>query len=369
MHDERKRILNMVKEGKLTIDEALTLFDEMEKTKDTMKRKEEAIIQELSTVVNFEETTKKGNIFSNPKFQSTKDKIFSIIDTTIKKIKDLDLDWNFGKYEEISHIFQMCDSYLKEIDIDIANGSAKVVSWDQKDVRVECEAKVYRVNSVEEARTKFLEEVIFSVDGDTMKFISQQKWIKVQTTIYVPQRNYEDVRIRLFNGSIEGEQMNVRSLKAKTVNGKIKLEKVSSKKAELETVNGHIDVRSGTIEEMEGETIHGSMTLDGFFKTVDVQSLNGSITCSFYNGDGERFEAETVTGTVKLYVPDETNLRGEIKSYLGTIHVDREAIHVTEEKNEVIQKLLCFDPLNGSGNSLKVKVETKTGSVILKKGI
>lgn len=31
MLEERKRILNMVKEGKLTVDEALTLLEELEK--------------------------------------------------------------------------------------------------------------------------------------------------------------------------------------------------------------------------------------------------------------------------------------------------------------------------------------------------
>lgn len=368
MQDERKRILNMVKEGKLTIDEALTLFDELDKTKDTMKKKEEAMIQELSTVVDFEDT-KKENIVTNKKVQSTKDKIFDFIDMTIKKIKDFDLDWNFGKYEEISHIFQTSDACLKEMDIDIANGSVKMISWDQNDVRVECEAKVYRVNSLDEARMKFLNEVIFTIDGDKMKFISQQKWLKINTTIYVPQRDYEDVRIRLFNGSIEGEQLNMKSCKAKTVNGKVHFSKVNSQYTELETVNGHIDVHNGSIEEFGGETIHGAISLDGFFKRVDVQSLNGSITCSFYNADGERFDAEAFSGAVKLYVPHQTDLWGEIKSNLGSVHVDRDNIQVTEEKNEVIQKLLKFQPIDENENALKVKVETKSGSINIKKGI
>lgn len=82
MLEERKRILNMVKEGKLTVDEALTLLEELEKSSKTMEQKQEEIIHDLSTAVNFEEAKKEDNV--HYKFQSVKDKIFDFVDSALK---------------------------------------------------------------------------------------------------------------------------------------------------------------------------------------------------------------------------------------------------------------------------------------------
>src|ERR1700719_38680 len=149
MKEERKRILKMVEEGKLTVDEALTLLEELEKASATFEQKQQQIVQELSTAVKFEEGKKEDPV--HQKFQSTKEKIFDFVDSALKKFKDLDFDLNFGQAVEISHIFYQADVFLKEIEMDVANGSLKIVPWDHKDVRIECEAKVYRVDNQEEA--------------------------------------------------------------------------------------------------------------------------------------------------------------------------------------------------------------------------
>ena len=152
MKEEKKRILKMVEEGKLTVDEAVTLLDELEKAQQTMEQKQEQIVNELSTAVNFEETKKEDPF--QAKYQSTKDKIFDFVDSALKKIKDFDFDLNFGQSVEISHIFHHGDVDLKNIDIDVANGSVKIAAWDQPDVRIECQAKVYRVeNQTRRAKT------------------------------------------------------------------------------------------------------------------------------------------------------------------------------------------------------------------------
>ncbi|WML46956.1 hypothetical protein RCG23_15150 [Neobacillus sp. PS3-34] len=79
MQNERKRILKMVEEGKLAVDEALMLLEELEKTQKTMEQKQEEIVHELSTAVQFEEAKKDEPI--HHKFQSAKDKIFEFVDS------------------------------------------------------------------------------------------------------------------------------------------------------------------------------------------------------------------------------------------------------------------------------------------------
>lgn len=367
MQEERKRILNMVKEGKLTVNEALVLLDELGAKSDQMKKKEEELFGELSSTVQFEEAKKEDSTSSQQKFHSTKEKIFEFVDTALKKIKDFDLDLNFGHSTDISHIFQQGDVYLKEVDVDLANGSVKIVPWDQKDVRVECEAKVYRVDSVDEARNTFLKDVIFAIEGQKLRFASQQKWMKVNATIFIPQDHYEFVKVRMFNGSIDSENLQVDKYNVKTANGKINIDGITSKYVEAETANGKIDVRNGKIEDFEAETINGAIKVDGSFKKLELQSFNGNVVCSLTDNRCESIEVKATTGGIKLYLPEEMAISGEAKSNLGNFNIDHTGIHVTEEKSEVIQKLLRFQPTIPTENVTRLDLDSKTGSITLKR--
>lgn len=366
MEEQRRRILKMVKEGRLNVDEALVLLDELTATNDSMKKKEEELYGELSTSFKFEEA-KKEDFSSQQKFQSTKDKIFDFVDTTLKKIKDLDLDLNFGKSVDISHIFQHGDTLLNEMDIDLSNGSVKIVPWDQQDVRVECEAKVYRVETQDEARKTFMNDVIFAIEQGKLRFASQQKWMKIQAVIYVPQSDYENIRIRMFNGSIDSENLKVKKYNVKTANGKINIRGMESQNVEAETANGKIEVLEAKIQEIEAETINGGINLDGSFKKVDLQSFNGHITCSVLDAACESIEVKTTTGGIDLSIPEAIDLTGELKTNLGNFHVPLDGMQIIEEKSEVIQKLLRFQPIKQGLSAARVQADTKTGSIKIKR--
>lgn len=358
----------MVQDGKLTVSEALVLLEELEKAVDPLKKDEHAF-GELSTEVKFEgtkfEEAKKEQTSGNYTFQSATDKIFEFVDTAIKKIKDFDLDFNFGKSVDISHIFQYADVNLKAIDIDLANGSVKVIPWNQQDIRVECEAKVYRTETVDAARNTFLQDVIFYIEDQRLRFVSQQKWMKINAVVYVPQAEYENVDIRMFNGPIYSENIRANKYKAKTANGKIEMSAITSKNVEVETANGKIEVLNGTIDDFEAETINGAIHLDGFFRKVDLQSFNGNINCILKNDDCEWIEASATTGSVKIYVPELMAINGELKTNLGNFIVDPIGIKIVEEKSEVVQKSLSFQPLLHTERATTLMADTKTGSITI----
>jgi DUF4097 and DUF4098 domain-containing protein YvlB len=363
MKEEKKRILKMVEEGKLTVDEAVTLLDELEKAQQTMEQKQEQIVNELSTAVNFEETKKEDPL--QAKYQSTKEKIFDFVDTALKKIKDFDFDLNFGQSIEISHIFHQGDVDLTNMDIDVANGSIKIAAWDQPDVRIECQAKVFRVENSDQARQNFLRDVVFSVENRKLRFMTQQKWMKVESVIYVPKSEYERVRIRMFNGTILGEEMNVADLRVKTANGKINLERIKGKKAEVETANGKIKIINSQIEDLEAETINGGIKLDGDFKKVETQSFNGNISYNISGNRTEVIQVKATTGGIDLFVPEGLPVNGELKTNLGGFNVQLVGVQILEEKSEMIQKSLRFQSINHPDKMVKIYADTKTGSIAI----
>lgn len=365
LNEERKRILKMVEEGKLTVDEALTLLDELQKAQKTMEQKQEEIVNELSTAVKFEEA-KKEDAYQE-KFKSAKEKVFEFVDSALKKIKDLDLDFNFGHSVDISHIFHHSDVYIKDMDIDVANGSVKLAAWDQKDVRIECQAKVYRVENSEQARQNFLKDIIFAIEGQKLRFITQQKLMKVDAVIYVPAEQYERVRVRMFNGPISSEDLNVGDFRAKTANGKINLDRLNGRRAEVETANGNISLQNGSFDDVEVETINGAIKLDGDFRKMETQTFNGNITYNLRGNRSELIIAKATTGAVDLFVPEGIPVNGELKTNLGGFNVKLEGIQILEEKSEMIQKLLRFESVNHPERMLKAFVDTKTGSITIHK--
>ncbi|MEW9109642.1 DUF4097 family beta strand repeat-containing protein [Cytobacillus gottheilii] len=365
MQEERKRILKMVEDGKLKVDEALILLEELEKSSKTAQEKEQNMFPELSNKVHFEEAKKEDPL--NEKFNSAKVKIIDFVDSALKKIKDADFDLNFGQSVDITHIFQYSNVYLKNIDIDVANGGIKLIPWEQQDVRIECNAKVYRVETQEEARQKFLKDVLFAVEGEKLRFSAQQKWMKLEASIYVPQSQYENIKVRMFNGPIDGENLYAESFKAKSANGKINVAGLQGKYAEVETANGQINISNSTVDEFEIETINGVVHVEGSCKKADIQTFHGDIHCTIKGTGCEQLEAKVTTGNIELFVPEFTAVNGELKTNLGSFNVELDGIEVIEEKSEVIQKNLRFRSLKDPVSGLRLLADSKTGSISVKK--
>jgi DUF4097 and DUF4098 domain-containing protein YvlB len=366
MQEERKRILKLVEEGKMSAEEALKLLNELDASQQTNEKKQQELVTELSTVVNFEQDGKKADESYQYTFQSLKDKITDFLDTAFKKLKDFDLDFNFGPSLEISHIFQQGGVTLRDIDVDMANGSVQFIPWDQGDVRIECNAKVYRGSNQDEARAHFLREILFNADRKTLRFAVHPKWMKVDAVVYVPQTDYENVRVRMFNGPVQCENLKAKSLKIKTANGKIAATHVEGSKMEVETGNGKIKIENSKMKELEAETLNGAIQVDGEFSEVEIQSFNGNISCQL-TGAGKEFEAKTVTGSIDLAIPAHLSVSGELKSNLGGFSVELDNIQIISEKNEVVQKSMYFKPVAAGQQPFSLYAETKTGSISVKK--
>ncbi|MHC0037826.1 DUF4097 family beta strand repeat-containing protein [Pseudoneobacillus sp. C159] len=358
MKQQRARILKMVEEGKLTVEEALTLLEGLEKAPSTPP------VDDLSAHIKVENTEKKDESYY--KFQSTKEKIFEFVDSAFKKMKEIDIDFNFGKSIEIAHIFQQPAVEFNDIDVHVANGSVKLIPWDQQEVRVECGAKIYRVETLEEARTTFLQGVVFSVENNRLSFQTQHKWMKVDAKMYIPQTDYDKVRVRLYNGPITAENMNIQDLKMDTANGKITIENLKGHKGELETANGRIQVKKSLIENFEAETINGAIKFEGDFQKGNLHTFNGNILCALTGPATERVTLKATTGNIDLYVPEEVAVSGDLKTNLGNFNVKLEGIEIIAEKSEMVQKFLYFKSIKEQENVLKIQSETKTGTIKIK---
>jgi DUF4097 and DUF4098 domain-containing protein YvlB len=366
MKQQRARILKLVEEGKLSVDEALTLLEGLENHKVVPEDKEEQLAAFVKSDEAEAEAEAEKKDDSYYKFQSAKEKVFEFVDSAFKKLKEIDIDFNFGKSIEIAHIFQQPSTDFHDLDIHIANGSVRLIPWDQEEVRVECQAKMYRVETLEEARTTFLQGVVFAIENNCLTFQTQHKWMKVETKVFIPQTDYEKVRVRLYNGPISAENMKVKDLKMDTANGKITLDNLQGQKADVETANGKIQVKKSFLEEFEAETINGAIQFEGDLQKGNLHTFNGNILCAISGTTCEALFLKATTGNIELHVPEEIAVSGELKSNLGNFNVKLEGIQITEEKSEMVQKYLRFETIKQMEKVVQVNSETKTGAIRIK---
>lgn len=363
MSEKRKQILQMVEEGKLSVDEALTLLNSLEKDSANDSSYATPDKAELSPYVGGKQ---KKTYASKSSQSSLKEKLFTFVDQTVKKVKEGDLDFNFGPSIDVQHIFQQSEAYIQEIDVDLANGSVQLRPWGSTEVRIECEAAIYKVENSDEARRTFLQHTAFSIENGKLRFAIQQKQMKVKAIIYIPEMEYERVKLRMFNGSIDGERLSVRDLKAKTANGTIRFYDVNSHSLEMETSNGHMELSRILASKCELETINGMVKFDGDTKKIDVQTFNGDIDTYL---KGERIEKaffKTTTGSITLYTPPHLSVDGDLKSNFGNFTCTLPEMEIVDEKKETVMKQLRFKANIASPKGYKLLAESKTGSIVIK---
>ncbi|WP_409302697.1 DUF4097 family beta strand repeat-containing protein [Peribacillus sp. SCS-155] len=356
MKSERERILQMVQDGKLSVDEALTLLSALDKQHAGKNVEDNAYSEN------------EDGFFGNSigkKVTGTKSRLLDFVDAAFKKVKEADLDFNFGPYVEMEHVFQRDDALINRIQVDINNGKTSIIPWEQNGIRIECAAKIYRVENKDEAKELFLQQTHFDIQDGELRFNSKEKTMKIDATIFVPQSQYDMLDVRMFNGGIHSENIHAAKMKAKTANGHITILNHTGSHADYETGNGNIKVEQGTLEKLNAETLNGAIKIDGSFDKVDAQSFTGDISCELTGTESKYIHGKTVTGRICIHLEEGREAKGELKSNMGSLQVNLKEVIVVEEKNEVVNKLLRFETKDASMRPMHIFAETKSGSITI----
>jgi DUF4097 and DUF4098 domain-containing protein YvlB len=377
MKEERSKILEMVENGTITAQEAVMLLEALEKPVKEPVHEPVKESVEKDWFRDFADTMEKETKFYKEKVfgsafkdrvagAGTKDKIMDFMNMAVQKMKDFDFDFQFGQSVEFTHEFEEQTS-VRHIDVDVANGRVEIVQWDHDHVKIECKAKVYRTDDSLEAKNIFLKNAVFSVENGVLRFKTEPKWMKCDTTVYVPKQEFEKIILRSFNGKVEGANLIVADLKAKTANGKIKFDYIKAERSELETANGSIKLHEFSGDKLEAQTMNGSVQMDGNMKFIDLQSLNGSVICRVTGKDTDTVQLKTLTGSVHAFVPGNSGLEGEAKTNLGSFKLLLDGMNTIDQKLDMVQKHVRFSREGNYDQNLHFYAETKTGSITIEK--
>ena len=125
----------------------------------------------------------------------------------------------------------------------------------------------------------------------------------------------------------------------------------------IETVNGDVTIQS-VDGEVKAGTVNGSINVSDVMSDVSLETVNGSVKAVFDElGEGQRVKADTVNGSLKIYLPENASARIVAETVNGSI--DADDFGLKAEKGFVGRDL---DGEIGGGDA-RVHLDTVNGSI------
>lgn len=380
MHNERQRILALVEKGTISAKEAITLLEALEKSSNTTQQ----ITDQTTTEDSFfqeekkEEQPGKNNTDYAKYFQEEmqdfrKDlsqigsMFMDMMNTAVKKVKEFDVTTPFGERLEFAHTEELVATDVQTILVDLPNGHFSFEPSDGESIQVMCKVKAPFVNdNDEETRANFLNQFVVKNEEGTLRILSQLKIAQVNVKVLVPAQKFETLSVRLMNGNVTLRDATFEELKVKTLNGAIKGTSLTFNKAKVDSSNGAIELTGIRGKELEAETLNGRVYVDGALEEVEAKSVNGHVVVTTCSSNSSKVKAQTVAGTVELYVPRTMSLSGKIGTNFGKVDVGIQDVTKIEAQDQFLSKVVRFEKEVEGANRLNIEGESKTGAVLVR---
>lgn len=266
---------------------------------------------------------------------------------------------------KFEHEFNYPNPQASLIDVKVANGTVVFKTWDQEDVKVEAKIKLYGKMAGDSPMEAFLERSDIDVDDETISFQVPNKRVKADLTFYLPKRTYDHVSVKLLNGNVLVEELTAKDVYTKSTNGTITFKKIDATMLEIEGVNGEIKVLEGTILDNIIETVNGDVSISAAPESLSVSLINGDIRITAKEKTLRRVEASSANGNIKLALPNDLGVEGQVKTNLGSINSRLTDIEVVREKKDRGNQQLHFRRVLEESMA-QINASTTTGSVFLK---
>ena len=345
MTEEKQIILNMLKEGKITVEEASDLLNAIGDKK------------------------ARENDFAG-RIGSTVDSIIKKATEAISAI-DIDLDQAFDinnlnlKGEINSHKDIRVDDEIDEINIDLINGEIYLEKGTESGIIISTDVFSKKANLEDYINVEIRDNVLDIEENDDYKTLGASVKLRVQ----VGKDFYDKLNIDTVNARVEIADTDFESLNINSVNGKIMV--INSKaKIDIDNVNGKIDIKN-IDGSLSIENVSGAIYLAGIKgDLVEVDNVSGNIRVDGLESD--RISADSSSGSIRIYnikettdidletvsgiiVVDTDDYDGEIKAF-----VESPAINVTEKYQNKIKTDEGYD-LSTSTDEAKLTIKAKTG--------
>ncbi|HBS93988.1 MAG TPA: hypothetical protein DEA85_08215 [Firmicutes bacterium] len=283
MSEEQKIILDMLSEGKITVEEAQKLLENLGGQPPKAETPLEKRQPPMSIMENIVETLRSGLAnFS-----------FGIGDVSRIVLEE-------------SHTGSFSSRQV-ELDLDVRNGTLRVEPSEDGSFHLEV---IKRVN----AGTREQAEEIVSgykfadYDGQRLKAGDSEcrnlgNRVNISLRLRLPAGHVYAGRVVSKNGAIDISAIDVNGINLSTVNGAVRASKVTGADVSASTVNGSISLEGG-LEHVEARTTNGSISLFNMAEDsrISLKTVNGRIKVQLPAREdiGFAVDARATSGNVRL---------------------------------------------------------------------
>jgi lia operon protein LiaG len=198
--------------------------------------------------------------------------------------------------------------------------------------------------------------------------------------IYVPAEYMNAISITTSSGKITIDSFDLASIVLSTSSGGLEAENLYAGKISIDTSSGNIAVKkietdeltvigsSSTIAIDECETQRariktssGDITLKKCDRSFDISASSGNVRLEYINFEGRFLKANTSSGCVTVYLPDNAEFLVDAKMTSGNFHSD---FSIVQTKNT--DKKLVYGQVGTKQNN--ISIETTSGNIRIVKG-
>lgn len=281
MSEEQKLILNMLKEGKISVEEAERLIDNL-------------------------------NVAAPQPEPPPAKRPVSIMENIVETLRSGFSGFGFG-FSDSSRIV-LEDRYSGEfsskevkLDLDVRSGKVLVEPSEDNSFYLEVTKRI-RAATREQAEQLIAGYKFAEYDGRILragdtKCRSLGNRVSVSLCLRLPRNHYYSGNITSRNGTLELSGIDVGAIDAHTVNGAVRIGKINGKSVVTGTVNGSITIE-GSLENLEAKTTNGSITVYGMAEDskICLKTVNGRISVQVpVRADiGLSVDARATSGNVRV---------------------------------------------------------------------
>lgn len=258
--NERLKVLQLLQDGKITVEEANSLLAALDGT-DTSNTRKKTLMWDKATNDLKSFTSQMSSVVSQT-LNEVKRGIESQFDT-----------WIFGETITAAVEKELSDS-VQSITIEAINGKIHAESWDKPYVRIHIRAEV-KTDQLTKAKN-ILEDILDVTETSSHYVLRLQNSggrngvASASIDLFLP-NHLHTVILRSKNGGLQASHLHVAELDMETQNGAISTSDVYAEKLRLTTNNGRIDVRNcvqSTCKNVYIVSKNGTVIVDGIHPGV-----------------------------------------------------------------------------------------------------
>ncbi|UPQ86269.1 DUF4097 family beta strand repeat-containing protein [Ignavigranum ruoffiae] len=261
--------------------------------------------------------------------------------------KDINLSFEVPwiKSQTLQHRFEFAGEDLKNIQFKLNNGSLKVEKAPSDKVIVAGELR-FHGNFEKYDAEEFANHSTIDAHEDCLIFQVNSPRLSADLTLSLPEKDYNQVQISLFNGDGQIEDIQAKEIDIQNKNGDLDLARLTASLVNVMNLNGDIKLTDMDSQDIVAKTLSGDIRLTGNAENLNFSTSAGSIFISKKDATTSQIQAQTTSGDIKISQPAQVNLQVIAASTTGAVH----------------QRLTSVDTVQSTGSHTRQEIQRQLDS-------